>query len=158
MPVSFNKFNQFIEDVFHGVHDMKTGTSQDFKMLLTNTAPNAADTVVDTTTTTCTVKSTSNAAEIAAGNGYTKGGISGGTVTGAQTSGTFKFALGTDAVWTASGTVGPFRYVVIYNNTAGTSSTRPVIGWWDYGSSVTLNNGENFTDDLDQSAGVIQCG
>lgn len=153
---NFNKFNQFVEDLSHKIHDLKTGTTDTFYILLTNTSPNAADTVVDTTTGTCTVKATSNAAEITAGNGYTKGGATCGTVTGAQTSGTFKFTLGTDPVWTASGgTIGPFRYAVLYNASAGTTSTRPVIGWWDYASAVTLQIGESFTVDLDQTNGVL---
>lgn len=152
---SFNKFNVFTTDVASGVHQLQTGTTHDFKVLLTNTVPNAADTIVDTTTATCTVKSTSNAAEIAAGNGYTKKGISGGTVTGSGSAGTFKFVLGTDPVWTATGAVGPFRYAVLYNDTAATTATRPVIGWWDYGSAVTLATGETFTVDLDQTGGVL---
>ncbi len=150
------KFNQFVQDIGGGVHNMLTGTSDTFSCLLTNTAPNSADTVVDTTTTPCTVKSTSNASEIAAGNNYTKGGASCGTVTGAQASGTFKFTLGTDPSWTASGgTIGPFQYVVLYNTYKGTTSTRPVVGFWNYGSAVTLQIGESFTVDLDQTNGVL---
>ena len=92
--------------------------------------------------------------ELANGNGYITGGLATGTVTGAQTSGTFKFTLGTDPVLTATGACGPFRYAVLYNNTP-TSPLKPLIGYWDYGSSVTLNSGETFTVDLDQSAGVF---
>jgi hypothetical protein len=125
-------------------------------VLLTNTSPNAADIKVDTTATPCAIGSTSNAVELAAGNGYTKKGISGGTVTGAQSAGTFKFVLGTDPVWTAvTSTMGPFRYAVLFNDSVLTTATRPVIGWWDYGSSVTLQVGETFTVDLDQTNGVL---
>jgi hypothetical protein len=125
-------------------------------VLLTNTVPNAADTVVDTTTTPCTVKATSNASEVAAGNGYAKKGNLAAFTSGAQTSGTYKLVLVDPAVWTAAGgTIGPFRYAVLFNDTAGSTSTRPVIGWWDYGSAVTLQIGETFTVDLDQAAGVL---
>ena len=121
---------------------MQTGTTHVFKVALTNTAPVATNTVL------------ANITEITAGTGYTAGGISGGTVTGSQTSGTFKFTLGTDPVWTATGSMGPLRYAVVYNDTP-TSPLKPLIGWWDYGSSVTLATGETFTVDLDQTNGVL---
>lgn len=92
--------------------------------------------------------------EIAAGNGYTAGGTTVGTLTGAQTSGTFKLVAGTDPVFTATGAVAAFRYAVMYNDTP-TSPADPLIGFWDYGSSVSLTNGETFTVDLDGSAGVL---
>lgn len=139
---AFNKFNQFVQDVASGVHQMQTGTTHVFKVALTNTAPVATNTVL------------ANITEITAGTGYTAGGISGGTVTGSQTTGTFKFTLGTDPVWTATGSMGPLRYAVLYNDTP-TSPLKPLIGWWDYGSSVTLATGETFTVDLDQTNGVL---
>lgn len=139
---SFNKFNQFVADVASGVHQLQTGTSQVFKVMLTNSAPTAANAVKADIT------------EISAGNGYTAGGVSVGAITGSQTSGTFKFVGGTDPVVTASGAVGPFRYVVLYNDTA-TSPAKPLIGWWDYGSAVTLASGETFTVDLDQANGIL---
>lgn len=138
---TFNKFNSFVEDM---VESMNLG-SDSFYVLLTNTAPNSADTVVDTTTTTCTVKSTSNAAEIAAGSGYTKKGGALTITTASQSGGTYTLAAN-QVVFTATGTLPTFRYVVLFDDTAGTTSTRPVVGWWDYGvGGVTLNNGETFT-------------
>lgn len=139
---AYNKFNQFVQDVCSKVHNLSSDTLQ---LLLTNTSPNAADTVVDTTTGTDTVKATSNAAEIAAGNGYAKNGAAITITTSSQSAGTYTLA-GNQIVWTASaGTIGPFRYVVFYNITGGTTSTRPVIAWWDYGSALTLNAGDSFT-------------
>ncbi len=147
---AFQKFNQFVQDVGRGVLNLNSDTLRD---LLTNTSPNAADTKVDTTTSTCTVGSTSNAAEIAAGNGYTKKGTAIGTTAYSQTSGTATLS-GANVVYTASGgAVGPFRYVVCYDDTSGTTSTRSVIGWWDYGSSITLNSGETFT--VDHSSNIL---
>jgi hypothetical protein len=139
---AFNKFNQFVEDAAHAVHDLKTGTTHVLKVLLTNTAPAATNAV------------RADLTELGAGNGYTAGGISVGTITGAQTSGTFKLVGGTDPVWTATGSMGPFRYAVLYNDTP-TSPADPLIGWWDYGSSITLATGETFTVDLDQTNGIL---
>jgi hypothetical protein len=139
---AFNKFNQFVADVASGVHQMQTGTSHVYKVMLTNTAPTASNAVKADLT------------EISAGNGYTAGGISVGTITGSQTSGTFKFSGGTDPIWTATGAIGPLRYAVLYNDTP-TSPAKPLIGYWDYGSSVTLASGETFTVDLDQTNGIL---
>tara|TARA_Y100000004_G_scaffold167550_1_gene200190 strand:+ start:1460 stop:1891 length:432 start_codon:yes stop_codon:yes gene_type:complete len=68
-------------------------------------------------------------------------------VTSTQTSGTYKLSAD-DLVLTASGgSVAPFRYVVIYNDTP-TSPADPIIGYYDYGSSLTLNDGDTFTIDI----------
>lgn len=138
---AFNKFNCFVLDVANGLHDMKTGTSDVFKIYLTNTAPSAANTVFGTP------------AEISAGNGYTAGGETIGTITGSQSSGVFTFIGGTDPTWTASGgSIGPFQYAVLYNDT---SATNPLIGWWDYGTAITLTSGNTFTVNVDQSGGIL---
>lgn len=139
---SFVKFNQFVADLASGVHQLQTGTAHVLKVALTNTAPLASNSVLADIT------------QVANGNGYTTGGISVGTITGAQTSGTFKLTGGTDPVWTASSAGFTARYAVLYNDTP-TSPTDPLIGWWDYGSSVTLAAGETFTVDLDQANGIL---
>lgn len=108
--------------------------------MLTNSAPVAANSVKGDLT------------EISAGNGYTAGGTAATTSSSAQTSGTYKLVLA-DVVFTASGgTIGPFRYAVLYNDTSASDS---LIGWWDYGSSITLATTETFTVDFDASAGVM---
>jgi hypothetical protein len=153
MSQLFNKFNVFVLDLAHKVHNLG---SDSLMVLLTNTAPNPADTVVDTTTTPCTVKSTSNAVEIAAGNGYTKGGGAAAFASDGQVSGTYKLVLTSPAVWTATpAALATFRYAVIYNNTAGAAATRPVVGWYDYGSSITPQPNETFTLTLDGTNGVL---
>ena len=139
---SFNKFNQFVADLATGVHQLQTGTTHVLKVALSNTAPSSANAVLADIT------------QVSNGNGYTTGGISVGTITGAQTSGTFKLTGGTDPVWTASGAGFTARYAVLYNDTP-TSPAKPLIGWWDYGSSVTLAAGETFTVDLDQTNGIL---
>lgn len=142
MPTSsFYKFNQFVEDLGNVLHNFDTDS---IKCLLTNTVPNVADNVVDTVSTPCIVKATSNAVEVAAASGYTKGGNAVATPIWAQTSGTAKF-YGVKVTWTAGASIGPFQYAVLYNDTKGTTATRPVIGWFNYGTPVTLGVGETFT-------------
>jgi hypothetical protein len=139
---AFNKFNQFVQDVCSGVHQFQTGTPHVLKVALTDTAPLATNTVI------------ANITQVANGNGYTTDGATVGTITGAQTSGTMKVTGGTDPVFTASGAVGPFRYAVLFNSTP-TSPLKPLIGWWDYGSSISLATGETFTVDIDQTNGLF---
>lgn len=132
----FNKFNSFVEAVAEKKHDLAADT---LKVALTNTAPVAANTVLADIT------------QVANGNGYTTGGNAAAAVTSAQTAGTYKLVRG-DVVFTATGAVGPFRYAVLYNDTAANDE---LIGWWDYGSSISLANGETFTVDLDATNGVL---
>lgn len=138
---AFNKFQVFVQDLATAKHQMQTGTTHVYKVYLTNTAPAVTNTVYNTP------------ADLSTANGYTAGGASVGTITGAQTSGTFKFVGGTDPSWTASGgSIGPFQYAVLYNSTA---SGQPLIGWWDYGTALTLTNGNTFTVDIDQVNGIL---
>jgi hypothetical protein len=136
---SFVKFQPYIEYVFEGVIDHATDT---LKLMLTNSAPSASNGLKADIT------------EISAGNGYTAGGETVTVSSSAQTSGTYKLVLA-DVTWTASGgTIGPFRYAVLYDNTPS-SPAKPLIAYWDYGSSITLASGESFTADFDASAGVL---
>lgn len=136
---SFNKFNMFVENLAEKVHDLG---SDSLKIMLSNTVPVITNTVK------------ANITEISAGNGYSAGGIVASVTSSAQTAGTYKLVLADNAFTASGGTIGPFRYVVLYNDTP-TSPTDPLIGWWDYGSAVTLQNGETFTVDFDDSAGVL---
>ena len=136
---SYNKFNQFVEDLAKKVHNLSADT---LKVALTNTAPVATNTIF------------SNITEISAGNGYSAGGNTPTISSCAQSSGTLKLVLA-DTVFTASGgSVGAFRYVVLYNSTP-TSPLKPLISWWDYGSSITLADTETFTVDFDGTNGVL---
>jgi len=131
---AFNKINAFVLDVANKQHDMKTGTSDVYKVYLTNTLPVATNTVYNTPV------------DLSTANGYTAGGTTIGTITGSQTSGTFSFSGGTNPSWTASGgSIGPFQYAMLYNST---NASKPLIGWWDYGTPLTLTNGNTFTVSL----------
>lgn len=139
---AFVKYNQFVADLASGVHQLQTGTSHVLKVALTNTAPSTAHATLSQIT------------ELGTAGGYTAGGISVGTITGSQTSGTFKLVGGTDPVWTGSGGGFTARYAVLYNDTP-TSPADPLIGYWDYGSSQAVAAGETFTVDLDQTNGIL---
>jgi hypothetical protein len=143
MAQAFNKFNQFVQDVATKKHDL---SSDSLKIMLTNTLPVATNAVYADVSGT----------ELANGNGYTTGGNAAAIVSCTQTSGTLKLICGSPSTWTASGgTMGPFRYAILYNTTP-TSPLKPLIGWWDYGSSITLQSGETFTASLDGTNGVLQ--
>jgi uncharacterized protein (DUF2252 family) len=133
---SFNKFYSFVEALAEKVHNLGSDT---LTVALSNTVP------VNTNT------QLSDITQIANGNGYTTGGTAATTSSSAQTTGTYKLVLA-DVVFTASGSLGPLRYVVLYNNTA---TNDELIGWWDYGSSITLASGDTFTVDFDASNGVL---
>jgi hypothetical protein len=129
---AYNKFQQFVEDIGKKVHNLDTDTLK--VMLVNSPAPVATNTVKGDLT------------EIAAGNGYPAGGAD-ATGVFTETTGTSQLA-GTDIVFTAAGgSIGPFRYAVLYNDTP-TSPADPLIAWWDYGSSITLLDTETFTVDF----------
>lgn len=141
---SFNKFHCFVEDLAEGKHNLGSDT---LKVFLTNEAPVAAsDTAYDGAT------GSTGPAEIANGNGYTTGGNTASVSTSSQTSGTYKLVLADPATWTASGSVGPFQYAVLYNDTA---AGKNLIGWWNYGSAVTLASGETFKVDFSPDDGAL---
>lgn len=137
--VPFNKFEQFAEDLANGVHDL-VGTDHTLKVFLTNTAPVAA------THQTYGAGGGSQLDDLASGGGYTKGGEDSQN-NGSETGGTVTVTA-VDIVWTATTGFGPFRYAVLYNDTAAGD---PLIGYWDYGAAVTLLAGETFTVDFGAS-------
>ncbi len=136
---SFTKYNTFIDELSKGGHNLQTAV---FKVALTNTAPTASsDTVWNTTV----------APAPAAANGYTAGGNTLTTSSASTTTGTFKLVLA-DSTFTASGgSIGPVRYAIIYNS----SASNKVVGYYDYGSSITLADTETLTVDFDGTGGVL---
>lgn len=138
---TYNKFNLFTQDVCDGAHNFASGGNT-FKVMLTNTAPVATNhlygDLVDLSTT----------------GGYTAGGIS-SAMTDSSASGTEK-VVATNVTWTGSGGgFGPFRYVAIYNFTTS-SPLKPLVCWFDFGSSISLNAGDTFTVSFDGTNGLFQ--
>ena len=125
---SFNKFQQFVQDLCEKVHNL---SADQVEVYLSNATPSVSADAVK-----------ADLAEISTGNGYT--GPQDTQNTGAESGGTYTLT-GTKVVITASGgTIGPFQYVVLQNTTP-TSPLDPLSGWWDYGSALTLQNGESFS-------------
>lgn len=139
---SFNKFQDFAEQLGKGIHQLHAA-GHTLKVYLSNAAPSAADDAVKT-----------DLAEITMTN-ETNHGTGGGDIQNDYTeTGGVGTLTGTDVVFLASGgSVGPFRYVVLYNDTAASDN---LIGWWDYGSSITLNDGESFTVDFGASILTVE--
>ena len=128
---TWNKFQSWAENM---VEVANLGTDQ-FVIALTNSAPIATNSVLtDLTQITYTNLSSRNLT----------------TASSSQTTGTYSLTLN-DLVLSATGSVGPFRYVVVYDDTP-TSPADPLVGWWDYGSSITMANGETFTIDFTGAA------
>jgi hypothetical protein len=126
---TYNKFQAWAETMVEGAN---LGSDQ-FVIALTNTAPVATNSVLtDITQITYTNLSSRNVT----------------TTSSSQASGTYTLVLA-DLVMTATGAVGPFRYVVLFDDTVAGD---PLVGWWDYGSSITMANAETFTVDFTGAA------
>jgi hypothetical protein len=126
---TYNKFNAWAETMVEAANL----ASDQFVIALTNSAPSASNSVLaDITQISYTNLSSRNVS----------------TTSSSQTSGTYTLVLA-DLVMTASGSVGPFRYVVLYDDTVASD---PLVGWWDYGSSITMANTETFTVDFTGAA------
>jgi hypothetical protein len=135
MAMSLTKFTCFATDIGLKKHQLNTDT---LKTALTNTAPSVDQTVFDPVT---------NHPPPVAADGYTTRGYA------VQNTFSAGKLLGVDIIITAgAGGIGPFRYVVLYNEDAANDE---LIGFYDYGSSVTLNQNETFTVDFDGSLGIL---
>lgn len=142
---TFTKLNGFVEHLAEKVHNL--GSDQ-LVIALSNTAPGSESTPPTGSTAACIL---ANVTQVAYTNLSTRNIT---TSASAQASGTYKLTL-TDLVLTSTGgSTGPFRYIYIYNDTP-TSPADPLIGYYDYGSSITLAAGETLTIDFDGTNGVL---
>lgn len=135
----FVPFECFPAAAYNGKHNL---ASNSLKLLLTNTAPDAATDTVKTDIT-----------EISAGNGYTSGGLAVTVSSSAQSAGTYKLVIADITITASGGSIGPFRYGVLYNDTAASDD---LIGYMDAGSAVTTLDGGTFTFDCDPATGIFQ--
>ena len=140
---SFVKVNDFVKNAVHNI-DLE---SDQIAVALTNTAPGSES----SNPTADGNGIVGNLTQISYSNCSSRNVT---TSSSTQTSGTYKLVLA-DLTLTASGTVGPFRFIYIFDDTVSTPAD-PIIGYYDYGTSITLNNGDTFTLDFSPSNGVIQ--
>jgi hypothetical protein len=134
---AFNKFNAFVADVYNKVHNLGADT---LKVMLTNTAPVATNAVK------------ANITEIAAAFGYSAGGTAATLVSSTQTGGLYTLKLSNVTFTAAGGPIGPFRYAVLYNATPAPGN---LIGYYDYGSALTVTSGNSFQVRFDAVNGVL---
>jgi hypothetical protein len=143
---SFNKLAGFVEHLATKVHNLGADA---LTYALTNTAPGSESTPPTDTAAHCVL---ANITQIA----YTNLSSRVPTITSCtQSGGTLKLILGDLTLTSSGGATGPFRYVYLYNDTP-TSPADPLIGYYDYGSSITLNSTETLLIDNDGTNGVLQ--
>lgn len=142
---TFNKLNGFVEHLAEGVHDLQTAA---LVVALSNTAPGSEGTPPTGSTAACVL---ANVTQIS----YTNLSSRALTVaSSAQAAGTQKVTVNDITLTASGGSVGPFRYIYIYNDTP-TSPADPLIGYYDYGSALTLADGESLTIDFDSTNGLF---
>ncbi|HHL34158.1 MAG TPA: hypothetical protein ENJ30_07320 [Desulfobulbaceae bacterium] len=134
----FNKFDVFSEDLASAKHNLD-GSTHSLKLLLTNTAPVASNAVLADLT------------EIAAGNGYNAGGLA-LSYTRARSGNVTKITCADTSLTASGGTIGPYRYAVLYNATAANG---PLIGWWDRGAAKTIEDAGTENFDFDDVNGAF---
>lgn len=141
---SFNKVNDF---VVNAVHNMDLESDQ-IKVALSNTAPSSES----SNPTADGNGIVGNITEISYSNCSSRNVT---TSSSSQSGGTYKLVLSDLTLTASGGSVGPFRYIYIFNDTV-TSPADPIIGYYDYASSLTLNDGDSFTIDFSATNGVLQ--
>ena len=131
---SYNKFNQFIEDVYKGVHNFTADANCTLTVALcaAANAPVATNAILGDLTQ---IAYTNLSSRIITG------------VTAEQSSGTVHLTANDLTLTASGGSVATFRYVVIYNDDP-TSPADPLICWFDYGSNVTMADTETFLIDF----------
>ena len=126
---TYNKFQSWVQYKNEGAN---CGTDQ-FAVALTNSAPVATNSVLaDITQISYTNLSSRNVT----------------TTSSSQTGGIYTLVLA-DLTLTATGSVGPFQYAVLFDDTVAGD---PLVGWWDYGSSITMASGQTFLIDFTGAA------
>lgn len=133
--VTFNKINSFVEKLAEKSFNLGSDT---LTVALTNTAHTGTWSQLSELTQVSYTNLSTRALTISSS---------------AQTAGTYKLVLADLTLTSAGGTTGPFRYVYIYDDTA---TNKELIAYYDYGSALTLQDGDTFTIDFDAANGVLQ--
>lgn len=134
---TFNKFNSFVEALAEKVHNLGSDTLT-VALCASANAPVATNTQLSNLTQ---ISYTNLSSRVLT------------TSSSSQSAGTYKLVIADLTLTASGGSVAPFRYVVIYNDTA---TNDELIGWYDYGSDLTLANGESLTLDFDATNGLLQ--
>lgn len=137
VAAAYTKFNTFVYDVCKKKHDLSADV---LKIMLSNTLPVVGNTIYD------------NLVDLATGHGYTSGGTTVSSIVLSQTNGVLTLTGGNVIFTATSDSIGPFRYVILYN---ATPSPHPLIAFADYGSSISLLNGQTFTVDLTTNTSIF---
>lgn len=140
MAASYNKFNAFTGALVNGLHNFNSGA---YHLMLSDA------TFVATQNSYTGGTSNLQSQEIVAGNGYTAGGPA-LTITVTNTSGNTVVKAANVTINATGGSIGPFEWVGIYGGTGNGA-----VCWFDNGNPVTLNAGDSFTVNFDQSNGLF---
>lgn len=135
----FQKLYSFTQNLGDGVYDFSSDT---LKIALSNTAPLPTDSVL------------ADIAQISTGSGYVSGGNVSTVISSTQTFGVLRLILANTVFTASTGSIGPFQYAVLYDDTPS-SPLKPLIGWFDAGSAITMISGQTFTVIYDGSNGVL---
>lgn len=125
---AYVKFNSFVEALAEKVHNLGSDTLTVALCAAAN-APVATNTQLSQLVQISYTNLSSRAITVASSS---------------QTGGTYSLVVN-DLTLTASGAVGPFRYVVVYNDTA---TNDELVCFFDHGSDVSLATGETYTIDF----------
>lgn len=136
---TFNKFQPFVEDLAEKVHNLGSDALV-LALCAAASAPVNTNRLLGDLTQISYTNLSSRAVT---------------TSSSAQTSGTYKLVCADVTLTASGGAVAAFRYVVLYNDTSA-SPADPLVGWWDYGSALTLNDTESLVVDFDGTNGVLQ--
>lgn len=124
------KIQGFVENLAEGGHNLGSNT---LELALSNTDP-----------TTDGVQASTAAAVLATVTQISYTNCSSRVLTtssSAQSSGTYALVVNSLTLTASGGTVGPFRYIYVFDQT---STSDKLLQVYDYGSSITLNSGETF--------------
>lgn len=133
---TFNKIGGFVENLAEKVFNLGSDT---LTVALSNTAPGSEGTPPTGATATAVL---ANVTQIS----YTNLSSRNLTVSAsAQSGGTYSLTVNDLVLTSSGGSTGAFRYIYIYDDTAASDQ---LIGYYDYGSSITLADGETLTLDF----------